>query len=251
MIREMLTYIGSSAAPGARRAGLVRECVAITARHKRNASAWQSHLEHCKRHITQALKRADPSKPVLVLGAGPCLDLPLEALAAHPAGAVLVDAVFLPATKKLIAKYPNLKFVLSDITGLLAGADEAKEMSALAPIDTAGYGLILSVNILSQLPLAFVSVPPEGENEKAIMQKIQCAHVNALSKSGVACLIISDYNAKVMASGRRKDYNTIESIMFNTQSIDNWTWQVAPLGELGAKRELSLTVGAWQLNWEL
>lgn len=246
----MITYITARAAPGARRAGLVRECVAIAARHRRHSLAWSPHLERCKEHITKAIRLADPAKPVLVLGAGPCLDLPVEALAAHPAGAVLVDAVLLPSTKKLITKHAKLSFVLSDLTGLLAARDTHAALPALAPIKVEGYGLIISANILSQLPLAFVSVPPENTDEKAIMTALQAAHINALKASGIPSMVISDYMAKFIVPSGIKEYNTIDSVIFSTDAIDCWTWAVAPTGELDAQKQLSLTVGVWQINWE-
>lgn len=251
MIRELISYIVSRAAPGARAAGLVTECVAITARHRRNSVAWAPHLERCKRHIVDALKVADPNKPVLVLGAGPCLDLPIEALAAHPAGAVLVDAVSLPSTKKLIAKYAKLSFILSDVMGLLAAGDTIADIPELAPINTAGYGLIISANILSQLPLAFVSVPPESADEKTVMHKIQAAHVAVLKASDVPSLILSDYSAEILVANVKNAYNTLDSVIDTTETIDSWTWSVAPLGELGTQKELRLKVGVWRFNWEL
>lgn len=250
MIRELISYILSRAAPGARRAGLVRECVAITARHRRHADAWKPHLDRCKAHIIAAINKADPAKPILVLGAGPCLDLPLEALSAHPAGAVLVDAVLLPSTRRLIAKYPNLKFQVSDVTGLLAHGGGQMTIPELAPIETQGYGLIISANILSQLPLAFVSVPPESEDEKAIMQALQQAHVHTLKKSGVPTLIICDHKAELILENENNAYNTIDSVIFSADAFDSWPWTVAPYGELGPQKELRLTVGIWQLNWE-
>lgn len=250
MIKELISYILSRAVPGARRAGLVQECVAIAARHSRHAAAWQPHLNRCKAHITKAIDKADPAKPILVLGAGPCLDLPLDALNDHPAGAVLVDAVLLPSTKRLVARYPNLKFQLSDVTGLLAGGGDQMTIPEFAPIETQGYGLIISANILSQLPLTFISVPPENEGEKAIMQAIQQAHVNTLAKSGVTTLIICDYKAEFIVENAKNTYNTIDSVIFSADAIDSWTWAVAPFGEMGPQKELRLTVGVWQLNWE-
>lgn len=251
MIRELISYILSSAAPGARPAGLVRECVAIAARHRRHAAVWQPHLDRCKFHMVDAIERTDPAKPILVLGAGPCLDLPLDALSAHPAGAVLVDAVLLPSTRRLVAKYPRLKFQVADVTGLLAGGGGQIDIPALAPIKTQGYGLIISANILSQLPLTFVSVPPESEGEKAIMQALQQAHVNTLVKSGVPTLIICDHKAELIVEKDKTAYNTTDSVIFSVGEIDSWTWTVAPFGEMGPQKELCLTVGVWRLNWEV
>jgi len=250
MIRELITYCLSQAVPGARSAGLVREVVAIKARHRRHASDWALHLEQCKSHIIDALKRANPLKPVLVLGAGPCLDLPIKELAAHPAGATLVDAVLLPSTKRLVSKYPNLKFKLSDISGALNQKGEALEIPNLAPIDTIGYGLIISANILSQLPLSFISVPAETEEEKAVMTGLQVAHMESLKISGIPVLIISDYEAISVASNVRSAYTTIDSVIFSDDFIDSWKWPVAPLGEISPQIEVCLEVGAWQLNWE-
>ena len=250
MIREFISYILSSAAPGARSAGLVKECVAIAARHRRYADAWKPHLDRCKAHMVSAIDKADPAKPILVLGAGPCLDLPLGALNAHPAGAVLMDAVLLPSTRRMIAKYPRLKFDVYDVTGQLAFGGMKVDIPPVAPIDTEGYGLIISANILSQLPLAFVSVPPESEDEKAIMQALQKAHVSALVKSDVPTLIICDYKAEFIVENNINAYNTLDSDIFSVAAEDSWAWIVAPFGELGPQKELRLTVGIWRLNWE-
>ena len=250
MLREFLTYVLCDAASGARKAGLVRECVAIAARYRRHSDSWSEHLERCKYHVSEALQRCDPSKPVLVLGVGPCLDIPVEALATHPAGATLVDAVLLPQTKKWLACYPGLKFKLQDLTGLLAASGDVNVIPEIAPIDTKDYGLIISANIVSQLPLAFANIPPENDNDRAIIKAIQGAHITALKQSGVPALVLSDFKADVSMHDGKSGYNTLDSSIFAGDAVDKWLWAIAPLGELGADRELSLSVGAWQLNWE-
>ena len=250
MIREMITSIRAKAVPGARGAGLVKECVAIEARFRRHTSSWQPHIDRSKSHIIDSLQQVDPSKPVLVLGAGPCLDLPLTELAAHPAGATLVDAVLLPSTRKRVAEYPGLDFKLADISGCLIPSGKRIEIPDQAPIDVSGYGLIISANILSQLPLAFAEVPAETKEDKVIMRALQASHIKALQASGVPALIISDYKAKFSLPGGIKEYNTIDSVISSIDCVDSWRWPVAPPGELGAQSELCLTVGVWQLNWE-
>lgn len=240
----------AEAAPGARSAGLVKECVAIRARYRRHKQAWQPHLEHCKAHIVRAIKAADPAKPILVLGAGPCLDLPIEALAGHRGGATLVDAVLLPDAKKIMTKNPRLNFVLSDITGLLAKGRGEMEIPVQAPIDVAGYGLIISANILSQLPLSFAFVPPQTDDDKAIIKALQMSHVNLLKASGVPALVISDYKVKISLPTGINEYNALDSAILAGDLMDSWQWPVAPWGELGAQKDVCLTVGVWQVNWE-
>ena len=176
MLCEMLTSLCARSVPGARRMGLVQELVAIEARYRRQKTAWAPHLAHTKQVIIEAVTRAPADRPILLLGAGALLDVPLDMLNAHPAGAVLADAVLLPGVRCKLARYDRLDFILMDVTGMLATG----QLPDAAPIQTTGFGLVISCNMLSQISLPYASSPPVCVNEREIQAAIQSAHLKAL-----------------------------------------------------------------------
>ncbi|MCJ9428495.1 hypothetical protein [Kordiimonas marina] len=254
MLGEALTDLTARAAPGARAAGLVHELAGIGGRYRRHKKAWQPHLQHTKECITAHLYQADKAEPVLLIGAGLGLDVPLDALNAHPAGALLMDAVETLSLRWKLRRYPNIRFERFDVTGLLAPYAHTEEGAALhppaiAPLPLVGYGMAVSCNILSQLPLAFADSPPADEDERALTAAIQKAHVKALMAMGCPALLITDYaRIETKDDGHRHVIPTVERSFLPGDPLETWDWHIAPKGEAAPDLDISLKVGAWLLN---
>lgn len=250
MFEELWLSMTSRSCPGARQAGLVYEVAGIAGRHRRHREAWAPHLEATKTIISEQISDVDPEKPILLLGAGLGLDLPVETLNAHKGGAQLCDAVETPKMRKIIKENDNLSFKLRDLTGLMApfwtdkGCDSITPPSC-APLPMSGYGLAISCNLLSQLPLSFANSPPVGDTEIRLTAAIQQAHVRALRAMDCPALLITDYERHDTAAG---DTNVIPSVapqLLPGDPIKTWDWRIAPKGELAKDRKVTLKVGAW------
>ena len=75
----------------ARELGLEREHLAISRRHERVRAAWAPHLETSRRLMLEIADRCSSRRRVLVIGAGDCLDVPVDGLAEKFAHVVLAD----------------------------------------------------------------------------------------------------------------------------------------------------------------
>jgi hypothetical protein len=250
MLEELYIALTAKAAPGAREVGLVRELAGIAGRQRRQKRAWEWHLQHAKEFITAHLHEAEAGEPVLVLGAGLCLDLPLDALNAHPAGALLVDAVQPRRTASLLKRYDNLDFELTDVTGFIEPYLAAEDPYGLtppdiAPIPLAGYGLAVSANILSQLALPFAASPPLNDAEDELTIRLQKAHARALMAMGCPALLITDYERVEREGGHTHVFRSVDPDLLPGDPLETWQWHIAPDGETARGRDITLNVGAW------
>lgn len=244
----MSTYISS-----ARKAGLVSEVAGIAGRYARSKTAWEPHLKQTSAFIEQKLALADPKKPILVLGSGLCLDLPLEALNAHPAGAVLMDAVLPFQARFKCRKLKNISFQGADITGFLKdfwGNNKTNPITPpdIAPMPEGNFGMVISCNLLSQLPLSFASSPPSGETEQRLTAAIQLAHVRALNTIRCPLIIITDYERLETELGKTTNIPTVAPHLLPGEPQQAWEWHIAPNGEVRTGLDIKLNVGAWFLS---
>jgi len=253
MIEEFLTVLTVRAVPGAREGGLVREIAGILGRHRRQKAFWADHLQHTKECITAHLYQADPKEPVLLMGAGLCLDVPLAALNDHPAGALLMDAVETRQARRAIKPFENLEFEQADLTGMLkefwlGDKNIAISPPDMAPLPLVGHGMAISCNILSQLPLAFASSPPVGDQEEKITAAIQKAHVRALLAMDCPALLITDYERVEITGTAPHVIQTVDPHLLPGDPVETWDWPIAPPGEVAPDLDVRLKVGAWLLN---
>ncbi len=253
MLEELYIALSAKAVPGAREVGLVREVAGIAGRYRRQKKAWELHLQHSKEFITAHLHEAEAAEPVLVLGAGLCLDLPLDALNAHRTGALLVDAVLPRRTRARLARYENIDFELADLTGFIGAYTGAEDPYGLtppdiAPVPLAGYGLAVSANILSQLALPFASSPPLNDAENELTIRLQKAHIRALMTMGCPALLITDYERVERHGDHDHVIRSVDSGLLPGEPLETWQWHIAPDGETERGRDVTLNVGAWLLG---
>ncbi|WP_422139516.1 hypothetical protein [Endozoicomonas sp. ALC020] len=256
MIIEAFTWAFSRAVKGARQAGLVQEVAAIAGKYQRNKKAWQPHLEQTRAAINAAIKEADPAEPILILGSGLGLDLPLQTLNDHPTGALLFDAVKPPQLAAKLKQYPNIKFELRDVTGLLeelCSNFSSKKISlpTSAPLPLKGFSLAISVNMLSQIPLSFSNSPPEGDAEIRMMTAIQKAHIMTLKAMGFTILLISDYERHEYKDDGIEVITTVAYPLWPGKPVNEWDWHITPSGESRNGQTTILKVGVWKIPAEL
>ena len=250
MIKELFTYLFSETVEGANKASLTYEAVGIVGRHKRNRKDWQPHLDKTKQIIIDAIADAPDNKPILLIGAGPCLDVPLRELDKHFGGTVLADAVYLPSTMRALKKLNHTKFELFDATGYLKTFaqhtdGELPDPPTMAPIPKGDYGLIISCNLWSQVALPFTSVSYYDDEELTLWEKFTQAHIDALKAIDCPVLVISDFERIENTGNRTKVYHSVPAYMLPENLIEKWVWNICPYGELSKDRMISLRVGAW------
>ena len=214
----------------------------IALRYVREDDNWVSHLANTKRFIISSVRKIRPHV-VTILGSGWLLDVPVQELLMHTSRVRLVDIVHPPDILKKYEGISAVEIVVDDISGGLIALTwdmaESKikptfeqiisslELLEYKPIDE--QGMVISVNILSQLP----SLPFEFLVKKKLITddqypvfaaKVQEKHLAFLKKNkGV---LITDYEE---VHTDRKGLNTKELPVYCKlpagQKREEWTWQ--------------------------
>lgn len=278
MLQESLIYFSNSfrSPRHVKKFGLLEELIAIDARYKRNKSAWQEHLVKTKFSILSEAAKLNQREKILILGAGSLNDLPLAELSAMFQEVHLVDIFFLNSTLKKIKAYSNVKIHEVDITntlkGLYSSYDEClraanhKLLIACLTENTVPdflqnekVDMVVSLNLLSQLPLAVKSF---FEKRKLTFPELyifykslitdHLSYLQKFSEHDAKVLLITDVEKQISHSdGEMHVENSLQGINLSKvlgKPLDTWIWHLAPHGELEHGFEMSLQVALWTLN---
>ncbi len=253
MIFEAIQHILTPASPEAKAMGYVREAIAIEARYYRCRSFWASHLDKCRHHIIAAASELTKNSTIMVIGSGGLHDVPVTELLAHGHKLLLVDIVHLPRIRKDYGNHSNIRIIEQDVTGLAKPLYDKKPAIPENRNSLPEADLVISLNILSQLPINIhsfarkhkISLP---DNFAAV---IMDTHLNMLEELAPDCLVISDLERQY-----EMDKRTIKTEDALPDSIcrrlcapdDKWDWHIAPKGE--ADKNISVThhVACWGNN---
>ncbi len=232
MLTEALLYLVTPCPGWARKAGYLRESIAIGARHGRRKTDWADHLTNSKNAVLQAAARCGKKRRAVVMGSGHGFDLPLESLAATFGRIDLVDAVH-PLTMRLWARrHRGVSLIDADVTG----------RNGPRPAFPADTDLIVSLNLVLQLGVA----PGIDPAERAALRRSHLAET--LSLGSVACVI-----GDVERRETRRGMGEPEIIRMpwsggadlpDPAEFREWQWSVAPYGEIAADLAVSTTVRA-------
>jgi hypothetical protein len=237
MIVEALAWLATPCPPLARRLGLLSESIAISARHRRCRDAWAPHLAATRAAILDAVARTRSRRTVVVMGSGALLDLPLAELAAAFRRVVLVDLVHPWRARRLASRFRNVTLITDDVTGALedcltGGLSAPRPFSLL---DDEGIDLAISLNLLSQLPLAPVR-KLEGRVPDAALaafaQALIRGHLADLEGCGATALLVADVERVVTDRGGR-EVERLSLIADLPEPVGDrtWWWDIAPAPE--------------------
>lgn len=160
MFAEIALFLTARTAPGPSRLRLAREAVSLWSRRRRCRAEWEAHERECHRVVTRAVNGLPARNRVVVLGSGLVRDVPIEDLAAGFREVVLVDAVHLLATRLRLIRHRHVRFVWRDLSGCarwLKGEAEGREAPAEDLLLAPDTDLVISANLLSQLPRALAA----------------------------------------------------------------------------------------------
>lgn len=274
----------------------IEELIAIKHRHQRCFSHWKTHLENTKQFINANIDK-DPnifgSSYVLVLGAGFGNDLDLHFLTDNFEKIILADLFFLKSARKKLSCYPNIFFSEFDITQCMEkillllqrykndkntfleklqeytrqrsnSVNNLKEHPFIKLINNNETKNIISLNLLSQIPLSFVKLFEKTfkgcYNEKEfyffyrMLLKEHLQLMTYAKQEGKSVLIISD-TSKYVSDRRGKEISQESSLyeinmkqnLPNIKEEKNWYWKLAPAGEISSNYSLKLLVNAIKL----
>lgn len=276
--------------------GQIKELIAIKARHKRCLNQWKPHLDNSKNFINQNIDKNPSifgSSHILVLGAGMANDLDLHSLTDKFDKVILNDLFFLKSTRKSLSHYPNIFYTEFDITGCMEKILDLvlkhqnnysifleklhdftkkrddfnrllKQQTLVKITGSSDIQNIISLNLLSQLPLSFQKLFEKyfkteyKEKDCCFFYKMiikeHLSMLNHLKKLGKTVLIISD-SYKYVSNKRGKEILQESSLfdinikqnLLNIKEEKNWYWELAPIGEVSHSYSLRLLVNAYKI----
>lgn len=257
MIVEILLYLFTPCPRWSRKAGYLRESIAIGARHSRVSHAWAEHLSQSRAAVLRAADQAveapqerreidSPSKGrrLLVAGSGHGFDLPLETLATQFDDITLVDCVHpwrMRIRALFAARRARVRLVHADVTAK-HGPDFTES----------GFDVAVSLNLISQLGVA--PAKKQAVNSKASEDgdaigpqdngdALKLAHLTWMRARSAQAWVVGDAFRVAQAGS----YPAVPEALLQRDSLDQWNWNLAPEGEMAARQKLETTVRVWRL----
>ncbi|MFV3128046.1 hypothetical protein [Niveispirillum sp. KHB5.9] len=258
MLREILISLRTRCAPAFVRLGYRYAAVACVGRAARCAAAWAPHQESTRRRILTAMAEAPEGKgTAVILGSGPCLDLPMAELLSRFRRVLLVDVAHPPAALRLARRHSAIDLLECDLTGVAAALANPAIPAPPAPgcdafLGDQDVGLVVSANLISQLPL--VPLRQMGKrwpdaDRPAYARAIVTAHLEHLSTFSCPTLLIGDVQRRVIDPDGR--VTEMEDPLFGVAlpaGEMEWDWTVAPVGELSTGWSIVNRVRAVRLD---
>lgn len=236
MLAEALLHATARSWPALRQRGLIGDAVALWSRAGRRRREWVPHEERCRAAVLAGLADLPRRHTALVLGSGLLRDVPVAELARAFRRVVLVDAVhLLPA--RLRARRLGCTLQVADLTESEGLAD----WQADADVD-----LVVSANLLSQLPMSRLRAVESEDEATIIRRRIGAAHLAALAGFRARAVLLSDTSYRDVApDGTVLDEVALVDPSLLAPSDEAWDWEVAPRGEISRRFARIHRVGAW------
>jgi len=240
MLPEIMLYVSARTRPELARLGLRGDAVALWSRATRCRSAWAPHEARCHATIRAAIADLDRPHTALVLGSGLVHDVPLDDLVERFQRVVLVDAVHLwPARRR--ARHPKVELVTADLSGVaawLAGKTDRRIDPLASFRDDARIDLVVSANMLSQLPMAVETWRERRPGRLDgvpidIARRIVAWHLEDLAGlRGRVCLLTDVRHREIGRDGKVIDETDLLDGETLPEPDEAWDWEVAPRGEV-------------------
>lgn len=260
MILEWLHSRMTPAPRHIRSLGLVNEAIAIEARFRRCAHAWKNHLENSKDQILGAAKDVGPGGEIVILGSGGLHDVPLAQLSDHFARVRLWDVVHVRQARRAAATFPNVICETVDVTGLCQDfslwlkGNRPEPPTPAPPLElpTGEADLIISLNLLSQLPLQMVAKAQAPRHKVALgdfSDEVIKSHLAWLKQQTCPVLLLTDLERHYTKGNVREVEEALpQGGMDPGTPLATWDWTVAPKGETPTYDTIVHKVGAFTLN---
>ena len=262
MFFDLLSYLSASCPPHVRHMDYLSEAIAMRGRYVSNSAAWKPHHDNSRHVVLSAAEQCRNRSKAVVLGAGLLLDVPLAELSSQFREVVLVDIVFLPEVRRRITSCCNVRLLQYDVTGMARalydairlGSRHLPEAAPLVPELNEAAGLVVSLNILSQLwviPRAYALKKLPGLDPELIddwCRQIVKSHYDYLVSLPCDVCLVADHEFVMRDREERivsRD-STIAGLSLPAPDV-SWTWDIMPKGD---ERHCSkeLIVGAWHVR---
>lgn len=254
MLHEIYLYLTENAQKDAKIFGHLKESIALYKKAQRHSSSWKAHQLQSQAAILKTASQIKNKKKLLIFGAGMLEEIPIRQLAEEWEKIILVDIVYLSKILKKYQSYSNLEFVYWDITECIQffNSPIKKKINDI-PLPQKflkaedDFDLIISCNLISQLPIPFQKKLASHYTEKEIEQisfQICQNHFNYLHQFKKTVLLITDIETHIFRSSIEKDIETPYFRFKLPRPFMTWNWEIAPKGEINSKTALQMKVVA-------
>lgn len=250
MLAEWLRYITTSCPPHVRDMGYLRELIGIKSRHARCRHAWADHLARARAAIAAAAEAAPGRDKALVIGAGLWLDVPVEDLTRRFRQVVLADVFHLPAMRRRARGFSNLRLDDVDVTGLAQSLHRHRRTDGGPPVSyhAEGFDLIVSANLLSQLPVLprrFMEDRWTEAQLEILARRMIADHLDWLGGfAGRVCLIADVERLTCQGDAILERRDTLHGVALPEGGAE-WMWNLAPRPEQDPHHDIRLRVRAF------
>jgi hypothetical protein len=261
MLAEMLVWAGTQATQPARQLGYAKAAVSLWSRRRRWTRDWAEHETHTRDFALKTVAGCRHRDTIWLLGGGTLSDLPLAELSGLFRRVVVFDIAWLPQARHLARRWPNVELKLADVTGVVRPLSEWRlgmplpipPVDAMAELDPVPPDCVLSLNLLSQLPLLPMDyVQRQGltlQSAETFGRAILQAHLQGLQAFACPVGLIAD--ARRIWRSRAGEVVLSESAVLGVKlpaPEKSWPWPVAPRGEIDNETGLEITVEASRFN---
>jgi hypothetical protein len=242
MILEALQYAATRPVTPPEFRPFIRSSVSLWSRANRCARAWAPHEENCKAFVRDTIADMRQRRTAVVLGSGLLRDVPIIDLAKAFDTVVLVDLVHLATVRTwIITKHlANIRLISRDLSGMPeALADRTPEpLSFLRQVPY--LDLVVSANIVSQIGVgAWRQLERSGHADPdAVAARLIKAHLDGLA--GLPCRVALLTDTRYELADRKGQVLEAADLLCGVPAPAakrQWSWPVAPYGELGRDRE--------------
>jgi hypothetical protein len=176
---------------------------------------------------------------------------------------ILVDILHLPEVRRCVSRYPNVRLLECDLTGVASPLFEGlrngspglpRSVPVIPGVDDSA-ALVVSLNILSQLtsmPSRFARRKTRTLDEATLTSwcdEVRSAHYSALKSLPCDVCLIADYRRlwRDSKGGIIEEGSTVGDLALPEPDA-SWTWEIAPLGEASRHCSKELLVGGWRMG---
>jgi hypothetical protein len=248
MIKELIEYALTPSSELAKNFGYLKEIIGIKSRYLRNQKPWQSHLQNCHDVIVNFCEQNPQAESMAILGSGFLQEVPIKFILNHFKKIYLYDLVFPREVRALAKQHTKIELVECDLSGALEFLQNGK-LRMRSPYFQIPADLVLSVNLLSQLPLK----PYQWILDKKLAEVSECEkfcreiiknHLRLLKQSSQPSLLISDYEKVFYDRNQNliESQSSLFSVPISGQKLRTWDWHIAPIGELNPRYSMVLKV---------
>jgi hypothetical protein len=245
MLAEAFQFLTTPCSPVSRRFSYLKQAIALEARYRRCRDAWSLHLDKSQALIRAAIEQCSQHREVVVLGSGLLLDVPIDDLSARFDHVVLVDMVHLRGVRRRLKAFDNVELVEIDVTGVARPLSDLIDPQSQRPwpepnFDMClfeGADLVVSANILSQLPL----LPSDhlkcmGCTDDEAIHRYKRAivdhHLRLLDQLTCTVCFMADVERRTISNAAPHE---AEDLLLGAQPLietNSWMWNIAPAPEV-------------------